>query len=67
MAKHTEDAPAKAGVESLSKKEDNTRHGFDPDPAAAKTAGAFGKERPAGERPDGNEREDEHPPRNVPD
>ena len=44
MAKQPPDAPNKAGVESFSKKEDGTRHGFDPDPASTKTAGAYGRE-----------------------
>lgn len=44
MAKTPPDAPNKAGVESFSKKEDSTRHGFDPDPASSKTAGAHGRE-----------------------
>ena len=44
MAKRPPDAPKKAGVESFSKKEDSTRHGFDPDPASSKIAGAYGRE-----------------------
>jgi len=44
MAKQPPDAPDKAGVESFAKKEDSTRHGFDPDPASSKTAGAYGRE-----------------------
>ena len=35
----------KAGLKSLGKKMDNSRHGFDPQPAAGKAAGAFGEER----------------------
>ena len=34
----------KAGVRSLAKKLDNTRHGFEEHPASRKTAGAFGHE-----------------------
>jgi hypothetical protein len=44
MAKQPPDAPNKAGVESFSKKEDGTRHGFDPDPASSKAGGAHGRE-----------------------
>ena len=44
MAKLPPDAPDKAGVESFSKKEDGTRHGFDPHPGSSKTAGAHGRE-----------------------
>ncbi len=35
----------KAGLKSLGKKMDNSRHGFDPQPAAGQPAGAFGQER----------------------
>ena len=35
----------KAGVRSLGKKMDNSRHGFETQPAARKPAGAFGQER----------------------
>jgi len=35
----------KSGVTSTSKKLDNSRHGFDSQPATRKVAGAFGKER----------------------
>ena len=34
----------KAGVKSLAKKMDNSRHGFDEHPATRKTPGAFGEE-----------------------
>ena len=34
----------KAGVKSLGKKLDNSRHGFNEQPASRKTAGAFGHE-----------------------
>ena len=34
----------KAGVTSTAKKMDSTRHGFSPEPAAKKVAGAFGQE-----------------------
>jgi len=34
----------KAGVKSLAKKMDNSRHGFDQHPATRKTPGAFGQE-----------------------
>jgi hypothetical protein len=44
MARKTGELPAKAGVKSLSKKLDNTRHGFEQHPGASKTPGAFGKE-----------------------
>ena len=36
--------PSKAGVRSLSKKLDNSRHGFDPEPAAGPVPGADGQE-----------------------
>jgi hypothetical protein len=35
---------SKAGVKSLSKKMDSSRHRFDSHPASHKTAGAFGRE-----------------------
>lgn len=38
----------KAGLKSLGKKMDNSRHGFDTQPASRKAAGAFGAERGAG-------------------
>ena len=38
----------KAGLRSLGKKMDNSRHGFDPQPAARKAGGAFGAERGGG-------------------
>ena len=38
----------KAGVKSLAKKMDNSRHGFDEHPASSKTAGAFGREEGSG-------------------
>lgn len=38
----------KAGLKSLGKKMDNSRHGFDTQPAARRPAGAFGEERGAG-------------------
>jgi hypothetical protein len=41
MAKQTSN---KAGVKSLSKKAQNSRHGFDPHPAAGPVAGATGQE-----------------------
>ena len=44
MARKTEEIPGKAGVKSLSKKLDTSRHGFDEHPGSSKTAGAFGKE-----------------------
>jgi hypothetical protein len=34
----------KAGVKSLAKKLNSSRHGFDQTPASSKTAGAFGHE-----------------------
>jgi hypothetical protein len=34
----------KAGLRSLGKKMENSRHGFDEHPASRKTAGAFGHE-----------------------
>ena len=44
MAKKTGELPGKAGVKSLSKKLQKSRHGFEQQPAASKTLGAFGKE-----------------------
>ena len=44
MARKTGELPGKAGVKSLSRKLDNSRHGYDQHPGASKTAGAFGKE-----------------------
>ena len=44
MARKTGELPAKAGVKSLSKKLDNSRHGYDRHPGTSKTAGAFGKD-----------------------
>jgi hypothetical protein len=44
MNKKTGELPGKAGVKSLSKKLDNSRHGFEQHPGASKTPGAFGKE-----------------------
>ena len=44
MTKKTGELPSKAGVRSLGKKLDNTRHGFEQHPGASKTPGAFGKE-----------------------
>ena len=38
----------KAGLRSLGQKMDNSRHGFDPQPAARKAEGAFGAERGRG-------------------
>ena len=40
----------KAGLRSLGKKMDNSRHGFDTQPAARKVAGASGQERGHGTR-----------------
>jgi hypothetical protein len=37
------DQSSKSGMRTNSQKEDNTRHGTNPDPAAAPVAGAFGK------------------------
>lgn len=42
MAKKTGEQPSKAGVRSLSKKLDSSRHGFDEHPHVRKNAGAFG-------------------------
>jgi hypothetical protein len=42
MAKKTGELPSKAGVKSLSKKLDSSRHGFDEHPHVRKNAGAFG-------------------------
>jgi hypothetical protein len=44
MTKKTGELPAKAGVKSLSKKLQNSRHGFEQHPGASKTPGAFGRE-----------------------
>ena len=44
MKRKTGELPAKAGVRSLSKKLDNSRHGFEEHPGVSKTPGAFGKE-----------------------
>ncbi len=44
MTKKTGELPGKAGVKSLSKKLENSRHGFEQHPGASKTPGAFGKE-----------------------
>ena len=44
MARKTGELPGKAGVKSLSRKLDNSRHGYNQHPATSKTAGAFGKE-----------------------
>jgi hypothetical protein len=48
MTKKTGELPAKAGVKSLSKKLENSRHGYEQHPGASKTPGAFGREQPAG-------------------
>ena len=42
MARKTGDLPSKAGVKSLSKKLDTSRHGFGEHPHTRKNAGAFG-------------------------
>jgi hypothetical protein len=44
MTRKTGELPAKAGAKSLSKKLDNSRHGYDQHPGTSKTPGAFGKE-----------------------
>ena len=44
MARKTGELPGKAGAKSLSKKLDNSRHGYEQHPGASKIAGAFGKE-----------------------
>jgi len=44
MTRTTGEVPGKSGVKSLSKKLGSSRHGFDQQPGASKTAGAFGKE-----------------------
>jgi hypothetical protein len=44
MARKTGELPGKAGVRSLSRKLDNSRHGYNQHPGTSKTAGAFGKE-----------------------
>ena len=41
MARKTGDLPSKAGVKSLSKKLDTSRHGFAEHPHTRKNAGAF--------------------------
>lgn len=46
----TRQSSTKAGLQSLGKKMDNTRHGFDTPPASRKAAGAFGRERDPGAR-----------------
>ena len=50
----------KAGVKSLAKKMENSRHGFDEQPASSKTDGAFGREergsKPAPDRSDNAKR-----------
>jgi hypothetical protein len=48
MTKKTGELPAKAGVKSLSKKLENSRHGYEQHPGASKTPGAFGREQPPG-------------------
>ena len=48
MANKTGELPGKAGVKSLSKKLENSRHGFEQHPGASKTPGAFGKENARG-------------------
>lgn len=40
----TRQTSRKSGVKSTARKMDNSRHGFAPQPASNKTAGAFGKE-----------------------
>ena len=45
----------KAGVASTSKKMDTSRHGFGPEPAARKVAGAFGNEGTGSRRAPGTE------------
>jgi hypothetical protein len=59
MARKTGELPGKAGVKSLSRKLDNSRHGYDQHPGTSKTAGAFGKEEKmrAHEAPTGSTRE----------
>ena len=47
MARKKGDQPGKAGVASLAKKLDNSRHGFDEPPASRKKAGAFANEEQA--------------------
>ena len=44
MANSNRQTSNKAGVKSLAKKQDSTRHGFNVEPPARKVAGAFGKE-----------------------
>jgi hypothetical protein len=43
--------PSKAGVKSLSKKAQTSRHGFDPHPSAGPVAGATGQEPRRGRHP----------------
>jgi hypothetical protein len=45
----------KAGMRSIAKKMDSTRHGFNPQPAARKVAGAFGQEGKGSRRQPGTE------------
>jgi hypothetical protein len=44
MARKTGELPGKAGMKSLSRKLDSSRHGYNQHPGTSKTAGAFGKE-----------------------
>ena len=44
MARKTGDLPTKAGMKSLSKKLDTSRHGFGEHPHTRKNAGAFAKD-----------------------
>lgn len=44
----------KSGVKSTTKKMEYSRHGFDPQPAAKKVPGAFGKEDEDPAPPDGD-------------
>jgi hypothetical protein len=46
-----DDGVNKAGVKSLSKKEDNSRHGLNPVPAASPVAGASGERRRSHQQP----------------
>lgn len=59
MADKTGELPGKTGTKSLSKKLQNSRHGYEEAPGASKTAGAFGKEERmrAHESPTGSTRE----------
>ena len=50
MARKTGDLPSKAGVKSLSKKLDTSRHGFGEHPHTRKDAGAFGADEQNEER-----------------